>query len=72
VLPSISGRAPRSVGGLKTRTNGFERYLPKNGIDLPVAPPAEAKPHTPPARSTLNTTKKIALIRSLFRGCEDV
>ena len=46
--------------------------LTENGIDLPVAPPAEAKPQTPSARSTLNTTQKIGLFRSLFRGREDV
>jgi hypothetical protein len=46
--------------------------LTENGINLPVAPPAGAKPQTPPARSMLNTTQKVALFRSLFRGREDV
>ena len=56
---------------LEDENQRLRALLTENGIDLPVGP-AEAKPRTPPARSTLNTSQKIALFRSLFRGREDV
>lgn len=56
---------------LEGENQRLRALLTENGIDLPVGP-AEAKPQTPSARSTLNTAQKIALFRSLFRGREDV
>ncbi len=56
---------------LEDENQRLRALLTENGIDLPVGP-AEAKPQTPSARSTLNTAQKIALFRSLFRGREDV
>lgn len=56
---------------LEDENQRLRALLTENGIDLPVGP-AEAKPQTKSARSTLNTAQKIALFRSLFRGREDV
>ncbi len=56
---------------LEDENHRLRALLTENGIDLPVGP-AEAKPQKPSARLTLNTSQKIALFRSLFRGREDV
>ncbi len=57
---------------LEDENQRLRALLTENGITLPVTPTVEAKPQTPPARSTLNTAQKIALFRSLLRGREDV
>ena len=57
---------------LEDENRRLRALLTENGIGLPVTPPVEVNPQTPPARSTLNTAQKIAVFRSLFRGREDV
>ena len=57
---------------LEDENQQLRALLTENGLGLPTTPKAGQKPQTPPARSMLSTAQKIALVRSLFRGREDV